>query len=128
MRDIQNQFYIFSASLSVLDAIENQRRTSEVISLLDGAGVKYRLVAGCYDNTEEISFVVGAKWDDMVHYLAREYNQESVLFVDVCNNATLIYNDQGKIQRLGKFQRTEDVTGCNAYTMDLKTGNKFICA
>lgn len=71
---------------------------------------------GYYKGVREIRFIVPAKYESMVQALAADYNQESYLYLDSNNLATL-HEPSGKlIQVLGRMSEVKNVDGLDAYT------------
>ena len=115
MKPILRPFYIFA--LNTNDAKEPH------ILLDKGLNTKqFKTLQGSYKGQVETSYLVDADFQGIVWDLAREYNQESILYVDENRNAYLEYLADGRIEKLGKFQAITNVKNLDAYTVDLSTG------
>lgn len=69
--------------------------------------VRFKAVQGSYKGELETSYVIPFTTLETYQkalFLAKQYNQESILVVDINRDAELIYIDNSKTDKLGKFQ------------------------
>lgn len=99
---------------------------------------KFKYVKGCYNGNQEVSILVPLMYEnpmqttcDLIDLerLANEHKQECLLFVDSNRDAWLVYLGRKHPVDMGKFVRApaNDVTDHEAWTMDPKTGQYWIC-
>lgn len=94
----------------------NLAYTDGVAGYLKQIGIPNIEAVGHYKGTKEISFIVPAKYESTVRALVADYNQESYLYLDSNNLATL-HDPSGKlIQVLGRMTEVKNVDGLEAYT------------
>lgn len=120
----------------VLFALNLESKALELKTLADHGITKFKAVDGSYKGSKESAYLVplgplnGFDTLIKVHRLAKEFNQESILEVDVNRNAQLIYMD-AKFQvptKLGKFQNVSkfEAIASDAYTFDPSTNYYYI--
>lgn len=85
----------------------------------------YKQVLGSYKGVQEKSYVVDEDFENVVFKLAKEHNQESVLFLDEVRDAYLVFIKDGRQVKIGKWQAVQDVKGLDAYTIDQTTGQAY---
>lgn len=119
-------FALFSAYLTSLDSVENERRTQFLAQQLTAAEVDWSNVTGAYKGSHEVSFLaLLPNGDDSyafrtVERLCRAYGQESLLYVDGQRQATLYYLD-GRVEPIGVFHAVTEVDALerDGWTRDL---------
>ena len=122
---MRTQFFLFSADRPGCDS---DFRYTKLNNALHQLNINYLDVDGCYKNETEKSVLVDARHEKSVLELAKEFGQESILFVDRKNNAYLIYLADGNTEKLkGKFQEvTKQIAlSLDAYTKCCKTGKYY---
>jgi len=122
----QNGFFIFSVEQQNKDDKINKENTDKVSFWLETMNVPYKEVLGHYKGSNEASFVVASKYEDIVHELANGYNQESILYVDAKSNATLEYLNGEKV-KLGKFEVVDSPKGLEGFTYDAINEVYYAC-
>lgn len=115
---IGKDYIVFITSdIQVLDKSENSKRRKELEKYIRLAGFGYNKVIGSYKEEEtgktqkENSYVVYGKDEkEMLKVFKRlgaKYEQDSILFIDLDENAYLIYTageSKGSKDKLGKFR------------------------
>lgn len=95
--DLTTGFMVLSAELEQFDKLENHARTSMLRVQLADLGLRFTEAQGMYKGTAESSFIVelevGAGTGSVIAELAKEYEQESVLF-SAKGAAWLLYLDE----------------------------------
>jgi hypothetical protein len=116
-----NQYFLFSVYRTD-DALNimNHELTKQHLS---NTGIAFIECNSRYEGINEKCFLVDARHETKVNQLSKDFNQDSVLFIDALNNATLIYKD-GTIDKLGAFKRVDrdNATKKIAYT---QIGDQF---
>jgi|SRR5690554_787961 len=88
--------------------------------MLDMRDLNYKEVVGSYQGTLEKSFMVDLdiKHLDFFKSMGRLFNQESILFVDAFNQATLIFMDNRDAIFLGEMKQVteSEAKSSEAYT------------
>lgn len=116
-----------------LDQVNNPAMEVDVnlvIGLLHQSGLDVRKALGVYKGQSENSYMVNVSNDgeaSLVKAIARQYNQESILSVDVASfEASLVYL-QGKPKRviLGHWIKTSRINK-EAMTIDLSNMQGYI--
>lgn len=122
----KKQFVILSAERSELNHFHNEARTQDMrLKLAMGRlGKPFNFVEaqGVYKGTKEKSFMVEVqdRYDMLwIKRLAEHFKQESILYVNEKNQATLLYLESKKIEKLGIFHKVPKSVADNleAYTM-----------
>lgn len=95
-------------------------------ALFGSFGIGGEPVEGCYKGKKENSFVVPASASTRQHVLgiAKEYKQESVLFLDTNRAGFLCYTDGRPDEFIGEWQK---VSESEAFELDgyTKIGEKY---
>lgn len=103
----KNKFTILSAELSTLSESENAKRTELLRQMLADIKVDFLEAKGCYKGSEEVSFIVDtpdiAVFNTVYSFAKKQFNQESVLYVDENQEATLMYSKDFEMEKLGVF-------------------------
>jgi len=115
-------FFIFSVNQIDQHYEVNQDNTEKIFYEVSDLGGKP--VDGCYKGKLEDSFILGAKHENFIMETAKEYNQESVLFVNELGQASLIFLKDNKTTKLGQFKEVDTIEGLDNYTYD-STTNKY---
>jgi hypothetical protein len=110
-------FFIFSVEQAGESDKTNKANTDKISFYLECRGIPFKEVIGHYKGSNETSFVVDQKHENEVQSLAKQYNQESILYVDALGNATLEYLDGNKV-KLGKFEVVDSPKGLDSFTFD----------
>ena len=93
-----NQFFILGSNSGDIN------HTNAIIDQLNQSEIPFHLVIGNCKGERENSFIVHAKHETKLIKIAKEFSQNSILFVDAKNNASLISIDNNNVRKLGKFQ------------------------
>lgn len=119
---MMHTFVIISAELAGLTAAENARRSKQLRERLSEEWMGTFPVSGCYKGTRERSFLVPLLPYDLepAHkapqllrlraIAAREYDQESILYVDARLWARLIMCSAKEVIDLGRWVETDRAT------------------
>lgn len=125
MRDIQDKKAFTVIALNTESSEKDQQ-------ILDFNGfINYKQVNGVYKGQTELSYVISTPTPETlqnVYNLAKQYSQESILFVDADRNAELVYINTGKRVALGGFKcvnRTEAYQN-DAFTHDPSTDYYYL--
>ena len=106
-------FYIISACTGnpFTDSVQTAALERDLLK----SGFEFKKVKGVYKGVSEDSFLVSVVDTPLeeaaLKILARDFNQESILYVDGNRNATLIFvdfNNESKQLLKGKFQAVPD--------------------
>ncbi len=95
-------------------------------------GVAYTTLTGRYKGKDERSYLISREQYDVIEYdllaLLREYDQESILYVDERRRAYLHYLDTDLQQPIGTFMRAHPVVALqkDSYTFVPSTGAYYI--
>lgn len=119
MRDnIKTPLAIFSAEREGLTERQNAERTDELRAYLKGQGIPYNEAQGCWDGTEETSFIIHGRElsEGLERLLFSVYEQEAVLTTDINGAAFLHYARAGKREPIGNFTEVPSSVGLDAYT------------
>ncbi len=119
MRPLTNTpVFIVSAEQSTKFDYLNIVNTGKLAKRLAVCDIPHKSVRGSYKGRPVRAFVV--KCDEEVALeLAREFGQESILFVDPTRTATLIYSSNGQHWHLGQLTEcSEEQAKCGDYTYD----------
>lgn len=109
MREIKNEYVILSAQLKELTPSINERRHETLISVLDDLKVRYNVVNGFYDGFTETSVMItlepmkGFTEEFFAEIACKNFNQESILYIDKNNHARSIKTDV--IEYLGTIEK-----------------------
>lgn len=131
MREIKNEYVILSAQLKGLTPSINERRHETLISVLDDLKVRYNVVNGFYDGFTETSVMItletikGFTEEFFAEIACKNFNQESILYIDKNNHARLIKTDV--VEYLGEIVHlsSEAAKSSEAWTWIPET-NKYI--
>lgn len=121
---------VLSAELSTLNADDNDGRSDDLRRRLHSQFGKAAVdeVQGCYKGTLERSFVVQCCDHadvGVLHKLAREYSQESILLVDSRRSSFLLYVDSLKMERIGHLYTQYEQPTTDAWTYNADSGTYF---
>jgi len=122
MRQIKNEYVFLSAQLKNLTPAINERRHDTLLTMLDDLGCQYTVTNGYYDGFTETSVMIRLehyKGFDEIFFsdiACKNFNQESILYVDKENHARLIFDD--RIEYLGEISR---ITQSQANKLDAFT-------
>ena len=131
--NISDPFYILSAARDTLDAHEIKARTETLVHQVRGQGYGAALCEGRYGDVDEPSVVVvdetpgTDKCLKIVMRLARVYQQESILAVDVNGAARLLFLDGSKPLGIGKFTCVSENEAKRAAAYTKRNGRYYIC-
>ena len=110
MSTIYRPIVIISAERYNLTKAENQDRTAKLRSTLNDLGLSYIEGTGCYQGTEEVSFIVavppGTDHLSKCIDLRDMFNQECILYRDHYNDTHLIYAD--RTEKIGRLVATPE--------------------
>jgi hypothetical protein len=81
----------------------NEFHHSQTEQVLNQMGIPYKVVEGRYKNALELSFIVSAKYRDLVTKLVHTYNQESYLEQVSDGQCFLVYKD-GTSEHIGELR------------------------
>lgn len=122
MKPILRPFYVFALNT-------NEPREDHILLHEKLTKSQFKTLQGMYKGESETSYLVDADFKNLALKLAKEYNQESILFIDETREAYLIYmNNSAEKVHIGSFQATKSVKGHDAYTIDLETNKAYIVA
>jgi hypothetical protein len=111
-----------------LDSVEAEHKA---ISSFLGQGYKRQPLDGCYKGEVERSYIleVGSKSLQDILAFSKEYNQESILYLDNQRLATLIYS-MDNMTSLGLFKGVSEAhaKSKDAYTFNPITNTYYIAA
>lgn len=87
--------------------LENSRYFTKALTIL---GIPFKPVIGYYNNKNELSFMLEYSDFNMeiVRQVMRQFNQESILYMDNEGTGYLIYSD-GKQENIGKLTLLDSV-------------------
>lgn len=131
MRDtkIECSLVIFSVDQAGLSEDYNAKSRALALVALKNAGIKVKVVDGCYKGSPEISFVVENTLGNFatVKKIATEYNQESILLRDIQGHATLFDLKTHSPIDLGYLSAVDKDTALkqDAWTYDNDTGTYY---
>jgi hypothetical protein len=108
-------FSVFKGIDEVLDV----KNTVAVTRYFKNLNIEFRLVAGSYEGTEEISFQVDDDQIDNVLWLAALFSQDSILVIDKTGSSTLLYTSNEDLAQadLGRFTEISSTSGVDAFTV-----------
>jgi len=118
--NIQTNKVILSAHKN-LNTQDDNKRHNRLLVILDDLGYRGHIVSGNYNGTMERSVLVVLDnfYTDMqvLQDLAfKTFDQESILYIDTSNKASLIFNDQSETM-LGKFTQVNNVNNIDNYSI-----------
>lgn len=114
---MRTQFFLFSGDRS---GIDNREKVSQLLNIFN---IPFKEVVGMYKYKDgsierENSFLVDASHEHRIFELAKNFNQESVLFVDRKRRAFLIYTEDLKTESIGYFKQVDSIKNIEAATFD----------
>lgn len=125
----KNKTIVFSIENSPANATDNDYNI--VFGMLRGIGIPVREAVGCCKGKQERTFICPLVMQyhfEFVLDLAREYMQESILFVSEKQTAILYYLQTGKLDNIGKWTNVSRDAALkqDAYTFDHTSNNFFV--
>jgi hypothetical protein len=112
----QQATIIFSVFQSEQPIKLNLTYHNELVGYFKQIGIPHIEARGYYKGTEELSLIVPAEYESTVRALTSDYKQETYLYLDSNNLATL-HNPEGKLVAvLGRMSEVPNVAGLDAYT------------
>lgn len=127
---IKSNFTVLSAELSTLSDSENVTRSLLLRDMLTDLNLEFLEAKGFYKGSEEISFIVSTpdviSFNAVADFAFKQFNQESVLYVDGNSVAYLMYGINFQTEKLGTFskvnpKRLEDLEAYTIVNGDLYT-------
>ena len=129
MRTQYQPCIIFSAARGDVSMVKNSINTLHAEQHLKALNIPYSKLLGSYNGVEELSFLVTAEHLDHVMFLAKFYNQHSILLRDNENNASLFILDTSVLVKLGKMVSVtvEEALANDSWSFHPKLNKYFIC-
>lgn len=93
MRTSNAEVIIFSADREGREELLNIEARTDLECMMHSDGIFFERVTGCYEGTIENSYMVSAKYLEVVKGYAKLFNQESILVLDHERQASLVYTD-----------------------------------
>ena len=119
MRQPLRPFYIFALNT-------NEEYEKNILCHEGLTNTQFKELQGMYKGKSEISYLVDADFENIAKKLAKEYNQETILYVDETRDTFLLWTKDWSQEKLGKWQRVNNVLGRDNYTIDLSTGVAYV--
>ena len=109
--------------------LDSEEIEQQAISRFTGKDYTRPSLVGCYKGQDERSYIIDAvdnSLDDILTF-AKQYNQESILYLDNQRLATLIFDKDNSVS-LGKFKGVSEsnATSRDAYTYNPSTNTYYI--
>lgn len=121
----QQSVLIFSTFQSGQTSTLNVTYHNELIGFLQSEKIPHIEAQGHYKGERELSIIVPTRYESLVQKLMRDHNQETYLYLDSNNIATL-HDHTGRITDvLGRMREINDVVGRDAYTI---VGGRYFVA
>lgn len=125
----QIPFYVLSAERSTLSPDANGLRTKRLHQALLDSGLPFRPAMGSYKGVTEVSFLVfdsTREHGDAIKDLAKQFEQESVPYVDGARMARLIEADMPGVT-IGKWRELEE-NDARRYPAWTSVGSRYFVA
>lgn len=128
MRMQYKPIIIFSVDKSSLVAMTNAMNRRIVERDMAMLGISFEKVLGCYEGTEEWSYIVDGKHAEIVRGMAKQYEQDCILLRDNENKCTLQYFDGRSPQFIGELVAVpqEIALSAGAYTYNKRLDQYFM--
>lgn len=122
-KNLEPAFYIFSAQKGIKTGVDIINANKAEIAMRSN-GVPFKVVRGCFNGVEEVSYIVPAQHREFVFEQAELFNQDAVLYVDQFRQAYLAsIVGEKPVYPLGKYKRIGNVKPLEgAWTLDSVTG------
>jgi len=119
MNHIKSHIILFSSFNAGLNPILNSIHYDTVIGRLKSDGITFQEMVGVYKGVKEPSFLVLAKYENVVRELCHFTKQDCYLYSNNERMSTLIYLD-GKTEEIGILKRVNESVAMelDAYTHD----------
>jgi hypothetical protein len=118
----EGHMVILSAEIAGLNYFHNEARTQEMKLKLSMSKFKFIEAQSVYKGTKEKSFIVKVESVAALEYLVKladHFRQESILYIDARNQASLYYIESKTREKLGIFHKVPKSVAdtLDAYTM-----------
>ena len=113
-------FIVFSIPSADIEAVRQY---------LSIAKIKYKDVLGVYKGVREESLLVSDRHEGVVMQLCKQWNEESILYVDAFRHSYLRYMEDDRVQRLGIWEQVlpSEIKTLDAYTFDYESATYWVC-
>ena len=127
--EVQEKPFVILSAEKGHETLSDIIATSRMRNALERIDVPYKQVVGCWDDKEEIAFLVPIENlnSNMVYILketAKAEGQEAILLCDEYRNAKVVSLDSDHVYCEGKFKQIacREIPNYKFYTRDIETG------